>query len=196
MADRLQWNVEDLIKIAVAGQVSQPTMRPNSYVHWPNGEAAVLPEMLSIACKARVGDRGFGWAADRIHPGISIRHAADLKNRGRNVFADICNRPKVKTGQAAGTVGPVTGTTDHAELAAHGLDSLRLGDLVALDDTESRFNHGYLRDALAIGVVGATDGPRAGYGLGITVLMTSPAGQRGCFIDPGANIADLMQIEA
>jgi hypothetical protein len=28
------------------------------------------------------------------------------------------------------------------------------------------------------------------------VLMTSPAGQLGCFIDPGANIADLMQIEA
>jgi hypothetical protein len=70
-------------------------------------------------------------------------------------------------------------STDRAELAAHGLDTLRLGDLVALEDTDSRFNHGYLRGALAIGVVGATDGPRAGYGPGITVLMTAPAGQLG-----------------
>ena len=86
-------------------------------------------------------------------------------------------------------------STDRAELARLGLDGLRLGDLVALEDTDSRYNHGYLRGAMSIGVVCATDGPRAGYGPGIAVLMTAPAGQLGAFIDASANIADLLGLE-
>jgi hypothetical protein len=86
-------------------------------------------------------------------------------------------------------------STDRAELARLALDGLRLGDLVALEDTDSRYNHGYLRGAMSIGVVCATDGPRAGYGPGIAVLMTAPAGQLGAFIDASANIADLLRLE-
>ena len=83
-------------------------------------------------------------------------------------------------------------STDRAELAAHGLDALRLGDVVAIADTDSRYNHGYLRGAMSIGIVGQTDGPRAGYGPGMTVIMTAPAGQLGSFDAPGTNIADLL----
>jgi hypothetical protein len=86
-------------------------------------------------------------------------------------------------------------STDRALLAELGLDQLRLGDLVALDDTDSRYNHGYLRGARAIGVVCSTDGPRAGYGPGITVLATAPAGELGSEITAGANIAELLALE-
>ncbi len=86
-------------------------------------------------------------------------------------------------------------STDRALLAELGLDRLRLGDIVALDDTDSRFNHGYLRGARAIGVVCSTDGPRAGYGPGITVLLTAPAGELGSFDAPGANLAQLLALE-
>ena len=83
-------------------------------------------------------------------------------------------------------------STDRAELAAHGLAGLRLGDVVAVQDTDSRYNHGYLRGAMSIGIVGQTDGPRAGYGPGLTVVMTAPAGQLGCFEAPGTNIGDIL----
>ena len=87
-------------------------------------------------------------------------------------------------------------STDRAALADLGLDQLRLGDLVALQDIDSRYNHGYLRGALSIGIVGQTDGPRPGYGPGMTIVLTAPAGQLGCFGAPGANIADLLGLTA
>jgi hypothetical protein len=87
-------------------------------------------------------------------------------------------------------------STDRALLSELGLDRLRLGDLVSLEDTDTRYNHGYLTGARAIGVVCSTDGPRAGYGPGITVLLTAPAGELDSFEAPGTNIAELLSIEA
>ena len=40
----------------------------------------------------------------------------------------------------------------------------------------------------------ATDGPRAGYGPGIAILMTAPAGQLGSFEQAGTNIIDLLEL--
>ncbi|RMA42304.1 DUF4438 domain-containing protein [Rhodophyticola porphyridii] len=87
-------------------------------------------------------------------------------------------------------------STDRAELAKLGLDGLRLGDVVAIEDTDSRYNHGYLRGAMGIGIIGQTDGPRAGYGPGMTVVMTAPAGQLGAYDAPGTNIADILGLKA
>ena len=67
---------------------------------------------------------------------------------------------------------------------------------VAIADTDSRYNHGYLRGAMSIGIVGQTDGPRAGYGPGMTVVMTAPAGQLGACDAPGTNIADILGLRA
>jgi hypothetical protein len=86
-------------------------------------------------------------------------------------------------------------STDRELLRELGLDRLRLGDLVALEDTDSRYNHGYLRGARAIGVVASTDGPRAGYGPGIAILMTAPAGQLGSFESPDTNLVQLRGLE-
>lgn len=86
-------------------------------------------------------------------------------------------------------------STDRKALAELGLDKLRLGDLVAVQDTDSRYNHGYLRGAMSIGIVGQTDGPRAGYGPGMTIIMTAPAGQLGAYDAPATNIATLLKLE-
>ena len=40
-----------------------------------------------------------------------------------------------------------------------GLDQLRLGDVVALSDYDSSWNHGYLRNAVGIGVIAQGDSP-------------------------------------
>ena len=294
MTAPLATNAADLVAVSVAGSIAHPGfpgLPAEPYRLAADGTAFLLPTYGGIVYNVSVGDRAFGWAADCIHPGVSIRQAEDTRNRGLNVYACIGNRAKVMTGQAAGSVGVVTGksgrfseqvilhfpketrtkmavgdqilirsegmglaltdhpevmlkgiapnllsvlpsrrdgariefgvaaripahlvgaglgltseggsihmqSTDRAQLAERGLDKLRLGDLVALEDTDSRYNHGYLRGAHAIGVVCATDGPRAGYGPGICLLMTAPSGQLGSFLTDTANIADLMGVEA
>jgi hypothetical protein len=87
-------------------------------------------------------------------------------------------------------------TTDRAEIAARRLDQLRLGDVVALEDYDSRYQHGYLRGAAGIAVIGQTDGPRAGYGPGMTLLMTGTSRQIEPVIQPNVNLVDLLGLAA
>jgi len=289
----LATNEADLVALSVAGAVAHPAfpgLPAEPYRLATDGTPFLLPTYGGIVYNVSTGDRAFGWAADCIHPGVSIHQADDMKNRGLNVFACVGNRARVMTGGAAGSTGVVTGksgrfseqvivhlarevrtrmavgdqvliraegvglrltdhpgvslkgispellatlsareeegqvafgvtaripghlvgaglgltseggslhmqSTDRDLLAELGLDRLRLGDLVALEDTDSRYNHGYLRGARAIGVVASTDGPRAGYGPGIAVLMTAPAGELRSFEAPDANLAHLLELE-
>ncbi len=289
----LATNAADLVALSVAGAVAHPGfpgLPAEPYRLAADGTPFLLPTYGGIVYNVSVGDRAFGWAADCIHPGVSIHRADDMGNRGLNVFACVGNRARVMTGGAAGATGVVTGksgrfseqvivhlprdararmavgdqllvraegaglrlmdhpgvslkgispgllaalpareeegrvsfgvtaripahlvgaglgltseggslhlqSTDRALLAELGLDRLRLGDVVALQDTDSRYNHGYLRGARGIGVVASTDGPRAGYGPGIAVLMTAPAGQLGSFELPESNLVELLGLE-
>ena len=286
----LSTNAADLVEVSVAGHIAHPGfpgLPAEPYRLAADGTPFLLPTYGGIVYNVSVGDPAFGWFADCIHPGVSIRQADDMKNRGLNVYACLGNTARVMTGAAAGATGVVTGksgrfseqvichfpkqdrlrmavgdqiviraegvgmaltdhpavrlkglsaallgkmplregqgrldvgvtasipphligaglgltseggsihlqTTDRDLVARLGLDRLRLGDIVALEDTDSRMNHGYLRGAMAIGVVCATDGPRAGYGPGIALIMTAPGGELGSYPDPGANIADLL----
>jgi uncharacterized protein DUF4438 len=52
---------------------------------------------------------------------------------------------------------------------------LRLGDLVAITDIDARYNLGYRRDWLTIGVIGHGSSPLPGHGPGMTVILTGPA---------------------
>lgn len=83
-------------------------------------------------------------------------------------------------------------TADPAAVAAAGLDKLRLGDIVAIAEYDSMWGHGYLRGAVGIGVIGQGDSPRAGYGPGITLLMTSAKGGIAPQISENVNIKDLV----
>lgn len=86
-------------------------------------------------------------------------------------------------------------TKDTAALKAAGLDRLRLGDVVALADYDSSWNHGYLRGAIGIGVIGQGDSPRAGYGPGITLLMTSVTTAIAPSLTPGVNLKDVFNLK-
>lgn len=289
----LATNRADLVAVSVAGSVAHPGfpgLPAEPYRLAADGTPFLLPTYGGIVYNVSVGDRAFGWAADCIHPGVSIRQADDNKNRGLNVFASIGNRARVMTGGAAGTYGVVTGksgrfseqvivhiprearmkmavgdqvlvraegvgmslsdypnislkgiapellaalpaneedgrvafgvrahipahlvgaglgltseggslhiqSTDMSLVAELGLDALRLGDLVAFEDTDSRYNHGYLRGARAIGVVCSTDGPRAGYGPGVAILMTAPHDRLGSFESSESNLVTLLDLE-
>lgn len=58
--------------------------------------------------------------------------------------------------------------------AADGMP-LRFGDLVAISDIDARYNVGYRRDWMTIGVLVHGASPLPGHGPGITVILTGPA---------------------
>ena len=106
--------------------------------------------------------------------------------------------PSVLAGAGAG-LGSENGalnlqTSDPRLFAEAGLDDLRFGDLVAVADWDSRYGHGYLRGAMAIGVVCQGGSFRSGYGPGIAVIMTSKAPVIEPVVTAGANIKELMRI--
>jgi hypothetical protein len=286
-------NAKDLVSVSVGGAIAHPGfpgLPAEPYRLSADGKPFLLPTWGGIVYNVSVGDSAFGWAADCIHPGISIKGADDMKNRGLTVFGCVGNAAVVMTGRAQGAKGVVTGksgrfseqlilhfpksarndmavgdqivvrsvgigmavdghpgvmckslspalfdalpkrdakgrlavgvvatvpahlvgagaglssdagslhvqSTDREALAKLGLDRLRLGDVVAFEDTDSRYNHGYLRGAVSIGVVGQTDGPRAGFGPGVTIVMTAPAGELETFSAPQANLKTLLKLE-
>ncbi|MBF0678631.1 MAG: DUF4438 domain-containing protein [Devosia sp.] len=286
-------NANDLVSVSLGGAIAHPGfagLPAEPYRLAADGKPFLLPTWGGIVYNVSVGDTAFGWAADCIHPGVSIKGSDDLKNRGLNIYACLGNTAVVMTGRAQGAKGVVTGksgrfseqliihfpksvradmavgdqilirslgtgmavdghpevalkglgpnlfealpkkvvdgrleigvvakvpahligaglgltseggslhmqSTDRAALKEAGLDQLRLGDLVAFENTDSRYNHGYLRGAISIGVVGQTDGPRAGYGPGVTIIMTAPKGELGCFIAPDTNLKSLLSLE-
>ena len=134
MQDALRWNVDDLVEMAVVGQVTQPALRRGAYIHEPGGRGRILPGMYGIAYNARVGDPAFGWAADHVEPGVSIAHPEEQADFALHYLTCIGNEATVMTGFARGAGGIVTG--EHARLLvdfpAETLESLTVGDSVQI----------------------------------------------------------------
>lgn len=86
-------------------------------------------------------------------------------------------------------------SADKTAIREAGLDGLRLGDVVALSDYDSSWNHGYLRGAIGIGVIGQGDSPRAGHGPGITLLMTTALNGIQPVITPGVNLKSVFSLQ-
>ncbi len=284
-------NANQVISLSVQGAITPPRMPPlpaMPYSLAADGTPFLLPAYGSIVYNVSVGDSAYGWLADCVHPGVSVKLDDATGNRGLNVLSCVGNTAIVMTGNASKARGTVTGktgrfsehviihfdqavreelaigdkivikakgtglkfddhpdimlkgcspelvdalevaTTDEGKLAvpvvAHvpphllgagaglvsdggsihiqtadlaalqeaGLHELRLGDVVALTDYDSSWNHGYLRNAVGIGVVAQGDSPRAGYGPGITLIMTSAGGNIAPMLAPGVNLSDLL----
>jgi hypothetical protein len=64
---------------------------------------------------------------------------------------------------------------------------LRLGDLVAITDLDARFNAGYRRGWVTIGLVGHGGSPQPGHGPGVTAILTGPAGSLRATPDPSGH---------
>jgi hypothetical protein len=73
----------------------------------------------------------------------------------------------------------------------HGLDDLKLGDLVAILDADHTYGRIYYKGAVSVGVVVHSDSYVAGHGPGVTTLLTSRAGKIRTVIADDANIAVL-----
>ena len=85
---------------------------------------------------------------------------------------------------------------DENVIEQYGLDDLRLGDSVAIIDSDHSFGRIYRQGAISVGIVVHTNCVTAGHGPGVTTLMTSPSGKIVPKIDSKANIAYLLKLRA
>jgi len=85
---------------------------------------------------------------------------------------------------------------DEGVVEQYGLESLRLGDLVAIMDADHSFGRIYRQGAVSVGVVIHTNCVTAGHGPGVTTLMTSSDGKIVPQISREANIATLLKLRA
>jgi hypothetical protein len=76
----------------------------------------------------------------------------------------------------------------------HGLNDLRLGDLVAIMDADHSFGRIYLSGAVSVGIVVHTNCVISGHGPGVTTLFTSTDGKISLRIDARANVARLLKL--
>lgn len=127
-------NEGELVEMAVCGYVSQPSLRPGAYLHYPDGRGVMLPGMFGVTYNARAGDRAFGWAGDHVEPGVSIAHPDEKSDFALHYLTCIGNDAMVTSGLAKGAKGTVTG--EHARLLVDFPDEvndlLNIGDQVQI----------------------------------------------------------------
>ena len=104
----LRTNVDKLPIMSVAGVVWHPKFggRIRTDVE---GQAFFLPGVGGIVYNAKIGDPCVGWAADHLEPGVSTRHKDNDHNSSYQMLACIGNEAIVKSGDAKGEKGFVTG---------------------------------------------------------------------------------------
>lgn len=85
-------------------------------------------------------------------------------------------------------------TGDRAALAEYGADQLRLGDLVAVMDTDHRYGRGYKPGGVSIGVIMHGDSIMTGHGPGCQDLLVCAQGEIEPVVEPDANIARMLNI--
>ncbi|MFN2460062.1 MAG: DUF4438 domain-containing protein [Candidatus Velthaea sp.] len=85
-------------------------------------------------------------------------------------------------------------TFDAPTVAEFGLDALRFGDIVAIENADHSFGRIYRRGAMSIGIVAHGASNIAGHGPGVTSLLTSRSGAIVPRVDAGANIAHILKL--
>jgi len=83
---------------------------------------------------------------------------------------------------------------DKSTVEKYGLEDLRLGDLVAIQDADHSYGRIYRKGAVSVGIVVHSDCVISGHGPGVTTLFTSSNGKIIPRIDPDANIAKLLKL--
>jgi len=132
----------------------------------------------------------------------SFLEALDPKPNGEKLEVPVTHLiPAAIMGSGLGASQTLSGDYDiqffdEKVVEQYGLNDLRLGDLVAIIDSDHSFGRIYRRGAISVGIVVHTNCVTAGHGPGVTSLMTSPSGKIIPKIDSKANIACLLKLRA
>jgi hypothetical protein len=83
---------------------------------------------------------------------------------------------------------------DKETVRRHGLENLKLGDLVAIENADHTFGRIYQTGAISVGVVVHTDCVLSGHGPGVTTIFTSSSGNIEPEITENSNIGFYLNI--
>ena len=112
---RIETNEKLLVNVSVVGSVCQPNFQSlpaEPYRLDSDGSPFLLPSWGSIVHNVSIGDSAFGWEADCIHPGVSIKYPNEAGNRGLNILSCVGNEATIMSGDAKNAKGIVTGNLD------------------------------------------------------------------------------------
>jgi hypothetical protein len=121
----------------------------------------------------------------RLEVGVAARVPATAVGAGAGMVSEYANTD---------LMGAYAGQPDDLSL---GLESLRIGDIVALADQDHRFGRGFRPGYLTIGVISTGHCRLFGHGPGPSTILSGPADAFALVNDPDANLAGaLAQIGA
>jgi len=279
----LKTNIDKLPIVSVSGQVWHAKGGGAGRVT-VDGDVVWITGTGGIAYNVKIGDNCMDWVADHLEPGVTTRNKNDEHNQSYSMLSCIGNEATVKSGDAKGSKGFVTGkhggcehlmihfaddvlerldTDDKITVKAtgqgmalldypdiklrnvspallekmnitesegklkvgvakivpadimgsglgsvgtargdyditcfcdemikqYGLADLRFGDIVAIQNADTRYGRSYVTGACTIGVVIHGNCIIAGHGPGVTTLLTSKLPKIEPFIDKDANLA-------
>jgi len=85
--------------------------------------------------------------------------------------------------------------THRDTIERHGVEDLRLGDVVAMHDQDHRFGRGFKPGVSAIGVVAhGGHGAIPGHGTGVVTIMSGPAERFELVRATSANLSDYLKL--
>jgi hypothetical protein len=140
------------------------------------------------------------------HPEIRVKNCSpqllDLLGGGTTAGGALevhvaAHVPPEAVGAGAGMVSEYANTDlmgAYAGLSADlslGLESLRIGDIVALEDQDHRFGRGYRPGWMTIGVISTGSCQLFGHGPGPSTVMSGPRDAFRIVVDADANLAPL-----
>lgn len=141
------------------------------------------------------------------YPGITVKNLDPsllaklgiVEKDGKLIVPVVAKIPAKLMGSGIGSASTASGdyditTTDQEEIKALGIDQLKFGDLVALEDSDNRFGRSYRRGALTVGIIVHSDCFLAGHGPGVTTLFTAIDGSLEVTLDPKANLGQILKI--
>jgi hypothetical protein len=134
MTAMVRSNAGSLITFAVHGHVWPVRSDPIDYRVKAEGQAAPHIGMAGICFTHRCGDPAFGWEADHLEPGVSIRHPADGDEHALHYLACMGNEAVVVSGSCAGARGTVTGEHAHVlvDFDPDDIELLAVGDEIQI----------------------------------------------------------------
>lgn len=162
-------------------------------------------DKLTIGDKVQAKASGIGLVIegfDDVFPhGITAEFAEKLitlNGEGKLEVPVVKEIPAEIVGQGAGG-GSLTGnwhiqTCYPPDIEENGLEDLRFGDLVLLQDTQTDYGKGYYQGGATLGVVCSGPSDISGMGIGVTPILSSRTGKIVARIDAEANIGKYLGI--
>jgi hypothetical protein len=128
----LQYNRDQLVKMAVIGYIAPARFGDTPYHIDPDGKVHVLPGTGSITYNFRCGDSAINIAGDHVEPAVTLYNLGSSgsrsspESRGLNTLSCIGNKVRVLTGEAKGEEGSEHVMVDFADDTV--LEKLTIGD--------------------------------------------------------------------